>query len=158
METITPYTTDVNLDGQPVTTTNHAGASPKLDRLGATASFVCAIHCMIMPLIVTTLPLLGIGFLANDWVEWTLVGISAALGITSLHLGYKVHRSKHALTLLSAGLALIAAGRIGEYHRTHMPNVAMVVAGGLAIATAHLINQKLCSTCRKCSVEKHSQA
>ena len=127
----------------------------KLDRLGATASFLCAIHCMIMPLIVTTLPLLGIGFLANDWIEWTLVGISATLGITSLHLGYKVHKSKRALTLLSAGLALIAAGRIGEYQKTHLPNVAMVVIGGLAIATAHLINQRLCHTCKKCNSERH---
>ncbi|MEP6755878.1 MAG: MerC domain-containing protein [Chthonomonadales bacterium] len=156
MESTTSYRTTDPLETLSEPHETGPAAPARLDRIGATASFVCAVHCMIMPLIVTTLPLLGIGFLANDWVEWTLVGISATLGITSLHLGYKVHKSKHALTLLSAGLALIAAGRIGEYHRTHMPNVAMVVLGGLAIATAHLINQKLCHTCRVCNHDRHT--
>ena len=31
------------------------------DRVGATASFLCAIHCALLPFVLTLLPLLGLG-------------------------------------------------------------------------------------------------
>jgi hypothetical protein len=43
----------------------------KLDRIGMTASTACAIHCAAVPLLITSLPLIGLGFLANPWVEWS---------------------------------------------------------------------------------------
>jgi hypothetical protein len=49
---------------------DHHKTSARLDSIGITASTLCAIHCAAMPLLFTSLPLLGLGFLANAWVEW----------------------------------------------------------------------------------------
>ena len=40
-----------------------------VDTIGAFLSFSCAIHCVAMPLLVTILPLLGLGFLASERAE-----------------------------------------------------------------------------------------
>jgi hypothetical protein len=128
-----------------------AAVGRRLDRAGATASLVCAIHCALMPLALTLLPLFGLAFLADERLEWTLVGASALLGITSLCLGYREHRSRRALAVLAAGLGLLAAGRIAESHQTGMWGAVAAVMGGILVATSHLINRRLCDTCHACN-------
>jgi hypothetical protein len=43
------------------------------DRFGATASFLCAIHCAALPLVIAALPALGLGFLADHRFERTFI-------------------------------------------------------------------------------------
>ena len=65
-----------------------------LDRAGAAASFLCALHCAVMPFVITALPLLGLGFLASEPVEWALLGCSGILGALSLCVGFREHRRR----------------------------------------------------------------
>lgn len=127
-------------------------ATPRLDldKAGMTASLICAVHCAAMPLIITLLPLIGLSFLANEWVEWTLIGISAVLGVSSLCLGYRQHRSRRALAMLSVGLALIVIGHIAEKHVTSAYGVSLLVLGGCTVASAHFVNRRLCNSCQRC--------
>ena len=43
----------------------------KLDNAGMTASILCAIHCAIVPLLITVLPLAGLSF----WLIRSLNGV-----------------------------------------------------------------------------------
>lgn len=153
-------------------------AVDQLDKAGAMASFLCAIHCAIMPLVVTLLPLLGLSFLASEPVEWALLLLSAGFGTASLCLGFKEHRSRKVFAVLGMGIALLVAGRIfhhlpigaaeiahshdghGHVHgievdntgmATFGPSVILMVLGGLTMMGAHIFNQMLCRNCRKCS-------
>src|SRR5579871_842397 len=125
-----------------------------LDNAGATASLLCAVHCALMPMIVTLLPLMGLGFLANEATEWGLVALSATLGISSLCLGYRRHRSRRAPAVLALGMGLLATGRVAEHRDLGRFGVALVVGGGLTIAAAHLYNRHLCRTCRLCQIRE----
>lgn len=124
-----------------------------LDKAGASASLLCALHCALMPIFVTALPLLGLSFLATEPVEWALMGVSALLGCSSLCLGYREHRSRRALLVLSIGLALLVLGRVGEERGWEPFGAPLMVCGGLIVATSHLINRKLCHLCRSCQHE-----
>lgn len=121
-----------------------------LDKAGMTASLICAVHCAAMPFVITLLPLVGLGFLANEWVEWMLIGLSAVLGISSLCLGYRSHRSRRALAMLSVGLALVVIGHIAEKRTEGIVGVGLLVLGGCTVASAHWINRRLCNSCRRC--------
>ena len=138
----------------------HPKAVDKIDRAGATASFLCAIHCALLPFIVTMLPVLGLSFLASEPVEWALLAASATLGTLSLCLGYREHRSRRVFAVLGIALALLVAGRLqleGHSHEVgsaHLPSfsgVALMVLGGLAMMGAHGFNHALCRACRRCS-------
>ena len=75
--------------------------SSKLDHIGMTASILCAIHCAIVPILITTLPLFGLGFLANPWLEWGMIILALFIGIYAIGLSYfRSHRK-----LLPMGLA-----------------------------------------------------
>ena len=123
----------------------------KLDKAGATASFLCAIHCALMPFVVTMLPLLGLSFLASEPVEWALLLSSATLGTLSLCAGFKQHRSRRAFAVLGIALALLVAGRMFHEHHLGWWGPVFMVLGGLTMMGAHGFNQWLCRSCRKCS-------
>jgi hypothetical protein len=126
-----------------------------LDNAGMTASLMCAAHCALLPIVVTLLPVVGLGFLAHETTEWMLLGLAAALGMSSLCLGFRRHRSRRALVVLSAGLALLAGGRMVEHLEVGEFGVALVVLGGLTVAGAHWVNRRLCLACRVCHDEEN---
>lgn len=119
--------------------------SQHLDRLGMTASTLCAIHCALVPIFLTALPLLGLEFLSNEWVEISMIIVSVFLGTLSLSLSYrKQHHKVLPFFVLFIGFALIATGHfsgIGSLEPILIP------LGGFTVAAAHLVNWKLNRSC-----------
>ena len=122
----------------------------RLDKIGATSSGLCAIHCCVMPLVITFLPLIGLGWLANEWVEWVLFACSAAIGTSSLCLGYRQHGNKNAFRTLAFGLSVLALGRLGDMHHWAPYYIGLLAVGGFTVAGSHYINHKLCKLCHTC--------
>lgn len=121
-----------------------------LDSLGTLASTACAVHCLLTPLVLGVLPLLGIGFLAADWFENAAVIGAITLGAVSMIHGYLHHRQVRVAGFLVGGIALLLAGRwlVGDAYQP--AETGLVVAGGLAVARAHWVNRRLCQTCTSC--------
>jgi hypothetical protein len=118
----------------------------KLDNLGMTASTLCAIHCAAVPVFFTSLPLIGLGFLANPWVEWIMIIIALVVGISSIGTSYfKEHHHVLPLALMLAGFVTII---IGHLFITGWVEAVVVPAGGFMIATAHFINYKFVGACK----------
>ena len=118
----------------------------KLDRLGITASTLCAIHCAITPVLFTSLPLIGLGFLANHWIEWGMIILALVIGAYSSGSAFLVHhRNVWPVVLLLVGFSLICGGHLWL---SGWAEAIMAPAGGLSIALAHVINIKLSDTCK----------
>lgn len=121
--------------------------SSRLDTLGATASFLCAVHCALMPLVASLLPLAGLGFLADERTEWLLLAVSLTLGIKSLWPCYRYwHFKPQPLWLLAGGAGLLLSARLllAEESPWEVPTV---VTGALLLVSAHLYNQRLYRQC-----------
>ena len=54
-------------------------------------SIACAIHCAILPLIITSLPIFGINIINNSLFEWMMIGIAFIVGCYALLHGYLRH-------------------------------------------------------------------
>lgn len=115
----------------------------RLDQLGMTASFACAIHCALLPMVVSILPLMGLEFLANTWVEVGMICLSLVLGAWSLISTYPRHQNRVPLLVLFIGFLLIAAG----HFLFESLEAVVVPLGGFTIAGAHYINWKLNRVC-----------
>ena len=125
---------------------NFQKASSRLDHIGITASTLCAIHCAIVPVLFTSLPLLGLGFLANTWVEWGMIILALMIGTYSIGLSYlRTHRRPLPLILLITGFSIIISGHI---FISGWAEAVVVPVGGLLIAAAHFVNYKCTGTCR----------
>jgi hypothetical protein len=124
--------------------------SINLDKIGMTSSLTCAVHCIAMPLVVTFLPYIGLGFIATESFEWAMLLISSVLGIGSVCMGYKLHKNKKVSMLLSLGLALLLLGRFAHENDWGFKGIVILVMGGLTMAFSHWLNNKLCKSCKVC--------
>ncbi len=127
-----------------------------LDHIGITASTLCAIHCAIVPVLFTSLPLLGLNFLANVWIEWGMILLALTIGTYSIGLSYlRIHKRLLPLCLLIAGFAIILLGHVFVHGWSE---VIIVPTGGLLIAAAHFVNYKYIGTCKYLIKEKEKMA
>ena len=115
----------------------------KADRVGLAASFLCALHCALLPLALAVLPALGLN--VGGWIDFdqAFVVFATVLGLTTMTLGYRRHRAFRAWALLVPGLALVWAVSFTWLHDHGPANVGIMVAGGLLLAGAHLLNLRL---------------
>jgi hypothetical protein len=117
----------------------------RLDHIGITASTICAIHCAVVPIIFTSLPLIGLGFLALPWVEWGMIVLALLIGVYSIGLSYRrSHRKILPLILLIAGFTIIM---LGHLFLTGRLEGLIVPIGGMVIALAHFVNYRYVGAC-----------
>ena len=115
-----------------------------LDRLGATGSLLCAIHCALLPALIALLPSLGIAAWLNNGFERGFVVFATLLGLFTLAWGYRRHRAVRALWLLFPGLALLwLATGYEPLHHAVVPHAIAMTLGGTLVGLAHLANLRL---------------
>lgn len=121
-----------------------------VDTTGACLSVACAIHCLSMPLLIAVLPLIGLGFLANERAEMYLILGAIVLAVGSLAWGVRHHRSWRAFLILIVSLAFIVTSRTAVEGTFEMVFYSI---GGVLLASAHLVNRHLCKTCPACETD-----
>jgi MerC mercury resistance protein len=120
-----------------------------LDWIGSFLSITCALHCLLTPLLVASVSLGALGWLAGEGAEVTLLSAAATLAVVVLGWGWRSHRRLESLGLFAVALILVSAGRFLVPEAAETP---MVVAGGLSIALAHVLNARLCRSCTRCRI------
>ena len=119
--------------------------SSRLDSAGMTASILCAIHCAIVPLLITVLPLAGLGFLANPLIEWSMIIFALCIGVYAIGLSYlRTHHKLLPSVLLIIGFLIII---VGHLFVKGWREAIIVPIGGLVIATAHFFNYRYSANC-----------
>jgi|SRR5688572_25938648 len=110
------------------------------DALGIGASLACAIHCALLPLFLTSLPLFGLNIIHNTGFEVGMIVLSLAIGCYSLYHGYrKHHHSWIPLTLFFSGFIFLVMKQFFVEYATWL-----LIPAVLLIVSAHLLNYKYC--------------
>jgi hypothetical protein len=111
------------------------------DVLGIVASIACAIHCAVLPIVITSLPLFGINIINNVWLEYAMIFFAFVIGLYSLQHGYKKHHHKKLpVYLFSVGILLLVGKQL-----FHQWMLYFLVPGVVCIVAAHWINFRYCS-------------
>jgi len=120
--------------------------SSLLDKISIGASAACAVHCVLLPLVFTTLPFLGIELMENIFLELATTGISLLIGGWAIWKGYKKHhRNKLILMLFIMGIVLLVTGNLFHAESIEM---SLKFSGATLLITAHIYNwqkSRLCS-------------
>ena len=92
----------------------------RLDRFGAVASSLCAVHCALCAFLPAAFAALGLGALLSQEAEWGFTIIAILFAGGALVAGWRVHRSSLVVALLSIGIVGLLASRViemgGEHH------------------------------------------
>jgi hypothetical protein len=85
------------------------------DKINIAVALACMLHCILLPVLFTTLPLWGWEILENLYLEWATSGTALVAGGWAMRSGYQYHCNKLIPLLFILGIALMAgANFVGE--------------------------------------------
>lgn len=118
------------------------------DALGITASVACAIHCAVLPMFASALPLFGVNIIHNLAFEAGMVLLSFGIGAYSFYHGFrKHHHSWLPFSLFSIGMLLLVLKLFFIHYE-----VWLLIPAVVLIVWAHFSNY------RSCRVHAHAHA
>ena len=121
------------------------------DFLGIATSVGCAIHCALLPLVASTLPVFGINIIHNSFFEWGMIALAFVVGSYSLFHGYiKHHRNTFPILIFSAGFIFLVLKQFFPQQEYLFLGFAVCL-----IISAHLLNFKYCRQSKVCNSPHH---
>jgi len=110
------------------------------DALGVGTSVACAIHCAVLPVVLTSLPVFGINIIENNKFEYLMIFVAFAIGVYALSHGYKKHHQRALpLLLFAGGMLLLFAKQYWHHYELWILPFAV-----LSIVSAHFVNFRFC--------------
>ena len=110
------------------------------DALGIATSLACAIHCAILPLLVSSLPLFGVNIIHNISFEFGMIFLAFGVGAYSLYHGYKKHHHSFLpIGIFSIGIIFLVIKQI-----FHDWQLWFLIPAIIGIVAGHYLNFKLC--------------
>jgi len=109
------------------------------DALGIGASVACAIHCAVLPLLISSLPIFGINIINNIAFEYFMILLAFGIGSFSLLHGYRKHHHNYIPVLLfTLGILLLFAKQLWHEYQFWLLPFAVIF-----IVSAHIRNFRL---------------
>ena len=122
-----------------------------LDHIGAAASTICAVHCLLTGLALGLLSVAGLGFVASKPAEITFIAIAIVVGIAALLHGHRRHHSMVPAYIFVAAVAVLLVKQLAFSHSHaedhHAAEVALSVTSGVLLVLFHVVNQRMQHTC-----------
>ena len=137
-----------------------------LDSLAISMSVICAVHCLLTPLLITLLPIISTTFWVHENFHLWMVFLVIPTTLLAVFMGCRKHKDKFVAILSVTGLAFIVFVAIYQYtfHSVQPladcgvcpscaqmgtigflnPTTIFNSTGGLFLASAHFRNFKLC--------------
>lgn len=118
-----------------------------LDKVGIALTSLCAIHCILLPVLLPLLPLVGLTATHNHALERTLLLITMVLGFITLFVGFhKYHRKLYPFySLFLGGFIYWQKDLLGHEYEHYV-----LIVGAAFVVLAHVLNLRLCNHCHSC--------
>jgi len=115
------------------------------DKIGISASLICAVHCILLPIFFSALPFFGIEILENPAIEMITIGISLMAGSWALINGARQYHKNWLLILFIIGILFLIVSNTVVTKRSL--EIVLKSVAAAAIVTAHTYNLKFSKRC-----------
>lgn len=116
------------------------------DAIGVTATLACAIHCALLPMFLSSLPLFGMDIINNETFEAGMILLAFGIGMYSLLHGYRKHHHKiFPILIFITGFSFLVVKEFFN-HTSYW----LLIPAVIGIITAHLMNYKYCRAANHC--------
>lgn len=120
-------------------------ASSLLDSLAIALSGLCLVHCLALPVLIALFPLLSVNLVDHETFHQIILIAVVPTTAIALASGYRRHQRLLVAVLGISGVAALAFAAFA-LHAAHAHGMEtwVTVAGGLILASAHVLNFRHC--------------
>ena len=118
-----------------------------VDNLGITISSICAVHCVLLPMIFLIAPY---SFLASHEFHEALIYFILPCAFIAFVLGCRRHKDIKVAAMGTFGIILLGSALLmhdifhSDQHSEEFMTVLITVLGSILLIFSHLRNRKLC--------------
>ena len=118
-----------------------------IDNLGITISSICAVHCVLLPMIFLIAPY---SFLASHEFHEALIYFILPCAFIAFVLGFRRHKDIKVAAMGTFGIILLGSALLmhdifhSDQHSEEFMTVLITVLGSILLIFSHLRNRKLC--------------
>ena len=112
-----------------------------IESAAVSASLLCLIHCLALPLLLLLLPgVIGL-FVDSPAFHYAALGLVVPSALAAFWLGYRRHRAYGPVLIGLAGVSCLVAGLLPGIGKG--AEVGITVAGSLLLVAGHTMNWRL---------------
>jgi hypothetical protein len=131
-----------------------------LDRLGIGMALICAVHCLLTPVLIVLLPIIASSFWVDDTFHAWMLSLVAPLTALSFFMGCRKHHDVLLVVIALFGIFLLLCGILfgctscnGVHHIPTLSDIknfphgfesVFTTLGGCLLVFAHIRNYRLC--------------
>lgn len=112
-------------------------SSKTIDKIAITSSILCAIHCAILPLIITASTWVGFQQLKNPMIEWVFIILGLILFYFSIFRKKKTYKSKN---IIIYGIIASSFLIISRFTFVKEVEIYFTLAGTFCLVYVHFKN------------------
>lgn len=116
------------------------------DKVGMALSLLCALHCILTPIVMLSLPIMARYYLAHPMFHIALALAIVPVGLFAFVLGYKHHHRSQVFWLGIPGLLIVAF--IPVFFHSYLSwwlEPLLMLLGSSLLIYAHWVNRRSCS-------------
>lgn len=114
-----------------------------LDMAGMTASTICLVHCLAMPVVIALIPAFAAELFESEWFHITLAFAVLIFCLAAFVPGYYRHHDKRLVWIGVTGISLVFFATFVARYWSETAEIAIVTVGNLVLVAGHLLNRKL---------------
>jgi len=123
-----------------------------IDGIGSALSFVCLIHCLVLPVLLATVPFISfVSFLNSFWAEALMMILAILNAIIAVTSGFKSHKNMIVLACFFSGIVFLMLSFVA--HKFLHINDFFTPIGAFVLGTGHILNKLSCKRCHSCQIK-----
>ncbi len=111
------------------------------DKIGLAAASICAIHCLLLPVVLVALPWLE-GLFPHAWFHALILGVTIPMALMAFYHGYKQHRTWAPVIWATGGIIGLVTGIL--MHENYVMERVFSLIGSFLLLVGHAKNIRRC--------------
>jgi hypothetical protein len=125
----------------------------KLDKIGVSLSAICLFHCLLLPVLLATVPFISfLSFLKTPVAEALLIIFAISNAILTVTMGFKKHKKFIVPAFFLSGAVMLSFFFFA--HDLVEKNEYIILIGAALIGIGHIFNNSFCKSCKRCEINE----
>ena len=125
----------------------------KLDKIGVSLSAICLFHCLLLPVLLATVPFISfLSFLKTPVAEALLIIFAISNAILTVTMGFKKHKKFIVPAFFLSGAVMLSFFFFA--HDLVEKNDYIILIGAALIGIGHIFNNSFCKSCKRCEINE----